>query len=62
MFVMTKEEVKRIVHTWPANTKQPIDRDTQIYLMKTAAWRHKVLMNKYKEMFEKKGKDNDLLG
>lgn len=62
MVIMTKEEVKSAAHTWPANIKQPIDRDTQIHLMKTAAWRHKVLMNKYKEMFAKKGKDHDPIG
>lgn len=54
---MTKEEVKLAGQSWPANVKQPLDRDAQIHLMKTAAWRHKVLMNKYKEMFKKKGYD-----
>ena len=58
---MSKEEVKSAARTWPANVKQPIDGDTQLYLMKTAAWRHKVLINKYKELFERK-KEHDPLG
>ena len=62
MMIMTKSEAKEASRVWAANAKAPIDRDTQIYIMKTAAWRHKVLMNKYKEMFAKKGKDHDPIG
>jgi len=55
MIIMSKEEVKDASRTWAANVKAPIDRDNQIYMMKTAAWRHKQLQNKYKELFAKKG-------
>lgn len=54
MYIMTKEEAKSTICNWPANTKQAIDCDAR--MVKTAAWRHKVLMNKYKKMFETKGK------
>ena len=54
MMIMTKSEANKASRVWAANVKAPIDRDTQIYMMKTAAWRHQVLMNKYKEMFKNK--------
>jgi hypothetical protein len=57
MIIMSKEEVKDASRIWAVNVKAPIDRDTQIYMMKTAAWRHKQLQNKYKELFTKKGND-----
>jgi hypothetical protein len=62
MMIMTKSEAKEAARVWAANAKSPIDRDTQIQIMKTAAWRHAQLRNKYKEMFAKKGKDHDPLG
>ncbi len=62
MKLMSREEVELATHIWPANVKAPIDRDTQIHMMKTAEWRHKQLQNKYKELFEKKGKGYDPLG
>jgi hypothetical protein len=60
--IMTKEEVQSSSRIWAANGRSPIDRDTQILIMKTAAWRHQQVRNKYKEILEKKGKDHDPLG
>jgi hypothetical protein len=61
MITMSKEEIRLSLKTWPANTKQPVDKDGQIWLMKTAAWRHKAAMKRYNALL-KKGKDNDPLG
>jgi hypothetical protein len=52
MFIMSKDEVHSAVRVWPANVKQPIDRDAQIWLMKTASWRHKATMKRIKRLLE----------
>lgn len=62
MFIMTKEEVKSAARIWAANVKAPIDRDTQILIMKNAAQRQKDNINKLMKQLEMKGKDNDFLG
>jgi len=57
MVIMTKEEVQSHVHAWPANTKAPIDRDTQIQLMQTASQRHEEKINRIMKQLkdERKG-------
>jgi len=40
--IMSRDEIKQS-YRWPANVKQPIDRDQQIFLMKTA--RERLLAN-----------------
>lgn len=62
MFIMTKEEVQSAAKIWAANVKAPIDRDTQILIMKNAAQRRKDNINKLMKQLEVKGKDNDFLG
>jgi hypothetical protein len=46
MVIMTKEEARNASHAWAANAKQPIDRDTQIELMKSAKERHQSAINR----------------
>jgi hypothetical protein len=46
MVIMTKEEARSAARIWAANVKAPIDRDTQIVLMTTAAQRHKDKINR----------------
>ena len=46
---MTKEEIKSSVK-WAANAKQPLDRDQQIMLMKTARERHLAHLERLKEI------------
>lgn len=62
MIIMNKQEIEQAIHIWPANVKQPIDRDMQILLMKTSKERHLSRINKLVHRLEKKGKDNDPLG
>lgn len=62
MFIMSKEEVKSARHTWAANVKAPIDRDTQIEMTKIAQERNLSRINRIVHRLEKKGKDNGLLG
>jgi hypothetical protein len=52
--LMTKEEIKRSVHIWPANAKAPIDRDTQIILMQTAKERHAENRKRIMKLFEER--------
>lgn len=46
MVIMTKDEARNASRVWAANVKQPIDRDTQIELMKTARERHQSAINR----------------
>jgi hypothetical protein len=46
MVIMTKEEARNASHVWAANTKQPINRDAQIELMRTARDRHQSVINR----------------
>ena len=62
MFIMSKEEVESVKHTWPANVKAPIDRDMQIKMMKTAQDLNLRRINKIVHRLDTKGKDNDPLG
>ena len=48
--VMTKKEVEQASKVWAANVKQPINRDMQILLMKTAKQRHEALIERMKDM------------
>jgi hypothetical protein len=48
--IMTQDEVKQASKIWAANAKQPIDRDLQIFLMKTAKQRHEALIERIKDM------------
>lgn len=52
MFIMNKDEVKHEIRKWPANVKQPIDRDVQIMLMKTAQQRREARINKFMKPLE----------
>jgi hypothetical protein len=45
MVIMTNDEILSAITVWPANVKQPIDRDIQIQLMTTAKERHKSVIN-----------------
>lgn len=47
--IMTQDEVKQALKIWAANVRQPIDRDLQIFLMKTAKQRYDALIEKIKE-------------
>jgi hypothetical protein len=49
--LMTKAESNDASRKWAANTRSPLDRDTQIEIMKNAECRHNLLMEKYKSMF-----------
>jgi tagatose-1,6-bisphosphate aldolase len=62
MFIMSKEEVESVRHTWAANVKAPIDRDMQIKMMKTAQDLNLRRINKIVHRLDTKGKDNDPLG
>lgn len=50
--IMSKEEIKISTQTWPANVKQPIDRDTQILLMQTSQQRRKDSINRIMKLIE----------
>jgi hypothetical protein len=50
MMIMTKDEVKQALKVWAANVKQPIDRDLQILLMKTAKQRREAFIERMKDM------------
>ena len=52
--LMTKEEIERSIHIWPANTKAPIDRDTQIMLMQTAKERYAENRKRIMKLFEER--------
>jgi len=52
MVIMTKEEARSAARIWAANVKAPIDRDTQIMLMTTAAQRHKDKINRITKQLE----------
>ena len=54
MFTMTKDEVHFATKIWPANVKQLIDQDAQMWLMKTASWRHKATMKRVKKLLEER--------
>jgi tagatose-1,6-bisphosphate aldolase len=62
MFIMSRKEVERARRTWAANVKAPIDRDTQIKMMKTAQDLNLRRINKIVHRLDTKGKDNDPLG
>jgi len=51
---MTKNEVVTSSKVWPANKKQPINPEEQIWLSKTAEWRHKALIKRHKALFEER--------
>ena len=46
--IMSRDEIKQS-YSWPANVKQPIDRDQQIFLMKTTRERHLAIIERIKE-------------
>lgn len=52
MVVMTKEEARNASRIWAANVKQPIDRDTQIAMMKSARERHQSVINRLTKKLE----------
>jgi len=59
---MTKEEAHLAARVWAANVRNPVDRDTQIFLMTTAAQRHKDKINRITKQLEtEREKDNDFL-
>lgn len=62
MMIMTKSEANEASRVWAANVKAPIDRDTQIYMMKTAQQRHKDNINKFMKQLEERKKEHDPLG
>ena len=57
MVIMTKEEARTASHVWAANVKQPLDRDTQIVMMKTARERHQSVINKLMKKLEDERKE-----
>jgi hypothetical protein len=56
MLFMNKDEVEQETHKWPANIKQPIDRDAQITFMKTAKERHENWINNVMKQLENERK------
>jgi uncharacterized protein involved in tolerance to divalent cations len=46
--IMSRDEIKQS-YSWPANVKQLIDRDQQIFLMKTARERQLAIIKRIKE-------------
>lgn len=56
MVIMTKDEILYAIKVWPANVKQPIDRDTQIQLMITAKERHESRINRLIKQLENERK------
>jgi hypothetical protein len=57
MFIMNKQEIEQASHVWPANAKQPLERDMQILLMSTARKRREIHINNIMKQLENERKE-----